>query len=79
MGPRRPEIGVIKDRPMRNLNEPQPVAGPETLDQDMTPRDVADALTRLRFYDGMEVIAIDREARNYLLAAVRARIGEHSK
>jgi hypothetical protein len=42
----------------------------------MTPRDIADALARLRFYDGMEVIAIDREARNYLLASVRARIGE---
>jgi hypothetical protein len=66
---------------MHKLGDPQPaaVAGPETLDQDMTPRDIADALARLRFYDGMEVIAIDREARNYLLASVRARIGEHSK
>jgi hypothetical protein len=66
---------------MRNLDEPQPAAvtGPETLDQDMTARDIADTLARLRFYDRMQVIAIDREARNYLLAAVRARIGEHSK
>jgi hypothetical protein len=66
---------------MRNLDEPQPaaVAGPEALDQDITPRDIADALARLRFYDRMEVIAIDREAGNYLVASVRARIGEHSK
>jgi hypothetical protein len=64
---------------MRNLDDPHPAAGPETLDGDMRPADIADALARLRFYDGMEVIAIDREARNYLLAAVRARIGEHSK
>ena len=66
---------------MRNLDDLQPAAvtGLETLDQDMTPRDIADALARLRFYDRMQVIAIDREARNYLLAAVRARIGEHSK
>jgi hypothetical protein len=64
---------------MRDLDEPQHVAGPETLDADMTPRDIADALARLRFYDRMQVIALDREARNYLLAAVRARIGEHSK
>jgi hypothetical protein len=42
----------------------------------MTPRDIADALARLRFRNGMQVIALDREARNYLLAAVRARIGE---
>ena len=52
------------------------VTGPETLDQDMTPRDIAEALARLRFYDRLQVIAIDREARNYLLASVRARIGE---
>jgi hypothetical protein len=63
---------------MRKLDEPQPAAvtGPETLDQDMTPRDIADALARLRFYDRMQVIAIDREARNYLVDSVRARIGK---
>ena len=63
---------------MRNFYDSQPaaVADPETLDQDMTPRDIADALARLRFRNGMQVIALDREARNYLLAAVRARIGE---
>jgi hypothetical protein len=66
---------------MRDLDDPQPaaVAGHETLDQDMTPRDIADILARLRFYDRMEVIALDREARNYLLASVRARIGERSR
>ena len=64
---------------MRNLDEPQPVTGPETLDQDMTPRDIADALAHLRFYERMQVIAIDREARNYLVASVRARIGERSR
>jgi hypothetical protein len=41
---------------MRKLDDPQP-AGTETLDQDMTPRDIADALARLRFYDRMQVIA----------------------
>jgi hypothetical protein len=63
---------------MRNFYDSQPAAvtGPETLDQDMTPRDIADTLARLRFYDRMQVIAIDREARNYLVASVRARIGE---
>jgi hypothetical protein len=60
--------------PMRSVDEP-PVA-PATLDQDMTARDIADALARLRFYDGMQMIQLDREARNYLLASVRARIGE---
>jgi hypothetical protein len=61
---------------MHKIDEPQPAAGPETLDQDMTARDIADALARLRFYDRMQVIAIDREARNYLVASVRARIGD---
>ena len=63
---------------MRNLGEQQPAAitDPEVLDGDMRPADIADALARLRFYDRMQVIALDREARNYLLAAVRARIGE---
>ena len=66
---------------MRNFDEQQPAAitDPEVLDGDMRPGDIADALARLRFYDRMQVIAIDREARNYLLAAVRARIGERSK
>ena len=60
---------------MRNLDDPQPAAvtGPETLDQDMTPRDIADTLARLRFHDRMRVIAIDREARNYLVASVPER------
>jgi hypothetical protein len=63
---------------MRNLDElhPAAAAGPETLDQDMTPRDIADALARLHFRNGKQVIALDREARNYLVASVRARIGE---
>jgi hypothetical protein len=44
---------------MRNFYDSQPaaVADPETLDQDMTPRDIADALARLRFRNGMQVIA----------------------
>ena len=60
------------------MNETQPAAvtGPETLDGDMRPADIADILARLRFRNGMQVIALDREARNYLLASVRARIGE---
>jgi hypothetical protein len=41
---------------MRNLDEPQPAAasGPEseTLDSDMRPADIADALARLRFRNG---------------------------
>jgi hypothetical protein len=61
---------------MRKLDEQSAaVAGPEALDGDMRPADICDVLARLRFYDGMEVIAIDREARNYLLASVRSRIG----
>jgi hypothetical protein len=55
---------------------PAATTGPETLDADMTPRDIADALARLRFRNGPLLIQLDREARNYLVAAVRARIGE---
>jgi hypothetical protein len=58
---------------MRKLDD---VTDVEMLDGDMRPTDIADALARLRFYDRMQVIAIDREARNYLVDSVRARIGE---
>jgi hypothetical protein len=55
---------------------PAATSGPEILDGDMRPADIADALARLRFRNGPLLIQLDREARNYLLASVRARIGE---
>jgi hypothetical protein len=50
---------------MHNLDDPQPAAltGPETLDQDMTARDICDTLKRLRFRNGPQVIALgDKKA-----------------
>jgi hypothetical protein len=65
---------------MYKLDElhPAAVSGHEVLDGDMRPADIADALARLRFRNGNQVIALDREARNYLLASVCARIGKPS-
>ena len=63
----------------KTLREVQPVAvsGPETLDGDMTARDICETLTRLRFRNGPQVIALgDKEVRNFLVDAVRARIGD---
>jgi len=44
----------------KTLRPVQPVAvtGPEVLDQDMTARDIADTLKRLRFRNGPQVIAL---------------------
>jgi hypothetical protein len=57
--------------------QPAAAAGPEVLDGDMTARDIADALTRLRFRNGPQVIALgDKDVRNFLVAAVLARIGK---
>jgi hypothetical protein len=63
----------------KTLRPVQPVAvtGPEVLDQDMTARDICDTLKRLRFRNGPQVIALgDKEVRNFLVNAVRARIGD---
>jgi hypothetical protein len=55
------------------LERPQP----EILDGDMRPRDLADILARLKFgEDDLQVIKIDRAARDYLLCAVAARCGK---
>jgi hypothetical protein len=45
---------------------------PEILDADMTPRDVIEALKRLRFKDGSCAISIDKQIRDYLVTAVSA-------
>jgi hypothetical protein len=48
---------------------------PEWLDADMTPGDILDTLARLQFRarDGLCLLEIDRGARDYLIAAVKAR------
>ena len=47
---------------------------PEVLDRDMTPADIAAALQRLRFgYNRRQLVALDEEVRDFLLAAVTAR------
>ena len=51
---------------------------PETLDADMTPADIADTLRRLHFTGGMMTIRLDREVRDFLVAAV-TRQGERSR
>jgi hypothetical protein len=45
---------------------------PPTIDADMRPSDIANTLKNLRFNDngGMLIIRIDREARDFLVAAV---------
>jgi hypothetical protein len=53
---------------------------PETLDADMTPADIADALRRLKFERGRAVTIklADAEVRDYLVAAV-TRQGERTR
>jgi len=67
-------------RRLSNRREGRPVAvtGPEVLDSDMTARDICDTLKRLRFRNGPQLIALgDKEVRDFLVDAVRARIGDH--
>jgi hypothetical protein len=53
---------------------------PEVLDRDMTPADIAAALQRLRFgYNRRQLVALDEEVRDFLLAAVTARQGGRSR
>jgi hypothetical protein len=48
----------------------------ETLDADMLPSDLVDALRRLKFPGNRKVaVRIDRHARDYLVASVAARCG----
>jgi hypothetical protein len=49
---------------------------PETLDADMTPGDLVDILTRLKFRNGKAVVKVDHAARDYLVTAVTARRGK---
>ena len=46
---------------------------PEIFDADMTPRDVIEALKRLRFQDGWCAIWIDKQIRDYLVTPVSLR------
>jgi hypothetical protein len=58
--------------------QPAAATGPDVIDQDMTPIDIADTLKRLRFRNGPQLIALgDKETRDYLVDAVLARIGGH--
>jgi hypothetical protein len=43
---------------------------PETLDADMTPADIADTLRRLHFTGGTLTIRLDKDVRDFLVAAV---------
>ena len=47
----------------------------ETLDGDMRASDVIGILRHLQFRDGLAVIRLDREARNYLITSVSERLG----
>jgi hypothetical protein len=56
--------GVVRDRP--------PL--PDCLDGDMTAADIAAALDRLSFHKtDLRVVTIDRDARDFLVSAVRDR------
>jgi hypothetical protein len=55
--------------------ESSTLIGPDQLTGDTTGADVAYVLGHIRFRNGLQTIALDRDARNYLLACVLARIG----
>jgi hypothetical protein len=57
-------------------DQPAAASGPEVIDGDMTARDIADTLQRIRFRNGPRVIALgDEHVRDFLVAAVLARRG----
>jgi hypothetical protein len=51
----------------------------DELTADMTPADIALVLRDLRFQGGFRTIKLDRDARQFLLDAVLARIGGRSR
>jgi len=52
---------------------------PDELTGDMTGDDIAFALRDIRFRGGLHTIRLDKEARQFLLDAVVARIGGRSR
>jgi hypothetical protein len=52
---------------------------PDELTADMTGTDIVFVLRDLRFSGGFRTIKLDRDARNYLLDSVLARIGGRSR
>jgi hypothetical protein len=55
------------------------LVGPDALTGDMSGDDIAFVLRGIRFRNGMQVIKIDKSARDYLLDSVVARIGGRSR
>jgi hypothetical protein len=66
---------------MRSVDEPFPAAvtGPEVLTGDMSGDDIAFVLRGIRFRNGLQTIALDKAARDYLLDSVVKRIGGRSR
>jgi hypothetical protein len=60
-------------------DEPSLLAGPDALSGDMSGADLAYVLGHIRFRNGLQTIALDKAARDYLLDAVVARIGGRSR
>jgi hypothetical protein len=56
-----------------------PAMIPDDLTADMTPADFVAVLRDIRFRGGLHAIRIDKEARQFLLDAVVARIGGRSR
>jgi hypothetical protein len=49
----------------------------DELDGDCTPGDMIDILRRLQFGAGFSTVQLDRDARDFLVAAIAARCGKH--
>jgi hypothetical protein len=56
-------------------HEHPPAMVPDELTADMTGTDIAFVLRDIRFRGGLHTIRLDKEARQFLLDAVLARIG----
>jgi hypothetical protein len=63
----------------KTRSEGSVLIGPDALTGDMSGDDIAFVLRGIRFRNGLQTIALDRAARDYLLASVLARIGERSR
>jgi hypothetical protein len=53
--------------------------GPDQLTSDMSGDDIAYVLGHIRFRNGLQTIALDKAARDYLVDAVLARTGGRSR
>ena len=70
---------TLKAKARGRSEDPSLLIGPDALTGDMSGDDIAFVLRGIRFRNGLQTIALDKSARDYLVDAVLARIRGRSR